>query len=918
MGCGSSKVRDTPKREKRTSIFSLPTSENEKNDRKGSMSLSGQNTKSDTKKGTENILIMNNYPPKAVSSSKFERVSVPTTIHLQGAKQGVGLKHKNHLDTHLDEKQENRKNSYSDTKRMLSYIAKLKKADITLLFKNIAHDYDIISKSHSIHTLDNKLFEYVNFNVKKLTHYYKNQTVVIDGMKPFVDKLFPPNSNSIFSKKKNGTYIDPFDERRNKYLKDFPLKEEDTIWLRAKDIFEGGKYTIFANDIDIDDVQQGSIGNCYFMSSLAALAWNPQLICQLFKNFQVPENGCYEIGLQIDGKWKIVLLDDYFPCFKKTKRPIFAKPRGAELWVMLLEKAWAKVNGGYLNITGGWATEVLSALTPFPIEYTPHKRFSYEDLWSKIKKDYDLGYIMACCSRFNAEIESYGLIPGHAFTLVAAKEIRINERNIKMIKLRNPWGYREWNGPWSDNSPLWTEDAIFAIQDFESKTDGVFWMEFSDFLKFFIVTESCKFSSPQCVKHISISQNHADLPNVFEMHVFKNSIIDICAIKKNYRFHRTIPPDAELTINLLLAKINEKGQIEYISSHNEDLANPLIEVELNMGYYLIYVYANYLYSTFDKIRKYQLQISSNAFFDIFEKGIDKDFSLLREIIHNRIETASLNDESFFTKEENLLEVSHHKFESTTFGFIYLQNIDKDPQTLTLIDETQNFELLGPHNSAFFDNNAKINLILASDESIIIVGMRKNYYEKCCFHVNYEKIENKSTNIYKIEKNNILHFKKNLPDKPLDEDNYDFIFKKVEFDINKIIEKIDHVEIAKNYFSAKYPKEVKDILTVPSLNDNEEIIFRDIYDFGDSIYLGEWKVKEEFIRHGRGWFVWSDGSSYLGQFENDKFEGSGTFNFINGDKIQIYFKDGSMHGKGIYTTTEGQTHEVTYNEGHLVE
>ena len=34
-------------------------------------------------------------------------------------------------------------------------------------------------------------------------------------------------------------------------------------------------------------------------------------------------------------------MDDYFPCSKKTRVPIFAKPNGPELWVMLLEKAWA-------------------------------------------------------------------------------------------------------------------------------------------------------------------------------------------------------------------------------------------------------------------------------------------------------------------------------------------------------------------------------------------------------------------------------------------------------------------------------------------------------------------------------------------------------------------------------------------------
>ena len=55
------------------------------------------------------------------------------------------------------------------------------------------------------------------------------------------------------------------------------------------------------------------------MSSLAAMTNIPQLICQLFRSFQINKNGCYEIGLNIEGEWQIILLDDYFPCSKKNR-----------------------------------------------------------------------------------------------------------------------------------------------------------------------------------------------------------------------------------------------------------------------------------------------------------------------------------------------------------------------------------------------------------------------------------------------------------------------------------------------------------------------------------------------------------------------------------------------------------------------
>jgi calpain-15 len=48
-----------------------------------------------------------------------------------------------------------------------------------------------------------------------------------------------------------------------------------------------------------------------------------------------------------------VIVDDYFPVNQRGE-PIFAKPSGnREIWVMILEKCWAKLNGSYADIEGG-------------------------------------------------------------------------------------------------------------------------------------------------------------------------------------------------------------------------------------------------------------------------------------------------------------------------------------------------------------------------------------------------------------------------------------------------------------------------------------------------------------------------------------------------------------------------------------
>tara|TARA_B110000285_G_C14814185_1_gene463402 strand:- start:210 stop:359 length:150 start_codon:yes stop_codon:yes gene_type:complete len=48
-----------------------------------------------------------------------------------------------------------------------------------------------------------------------------------------------------------------------------------------------------------------------------------------------------------------VLVDNYIPCDQDEGEPIFANSRNGDLWVLLLEKAWAKLHGSYMRIENG-------------------------------------------------------------------------------------------------------------------------------------------------------------------------------------------------------------------------------------------------------------------------------------------------------------------------------------------------------------------------------------------------------------------------------------------------------------------------------------------------------------------------------------------------------------------------------------
>ena len=61
------------------------------------------------------------------------------------------------------------------------------------------------------------------------------------------------------------------------------------------------------------------------------------------------------------------------------------------------------------------------------------------------------------------------------------------------MKIRNPYGLKEWVGDWSDKSPQWTPELREKAGSVDSN-DGVFFISFKDYLSFFYNTTICKYA----------------------------------------------------------------------------------------------------------------------------------------------------------------------------------------------------------------------------------------------------------------------------------------------------------------------------------------------------------------------------------------------------------------------------------------
>ena len=54
------------------------------------------------------------------------------------------------------------------------------------------------------------------------------------------------------------------------------------------------------------------------------------------------------------------------------------------------------------------------------------------------------------------EMLEKNLIKGHTYILEGVVELTAkNQSKVKLLKISNPWGFREWTGDYSDKSPLW-------------------------------------------------------------------------------------------------------------------------------------------------------------------------------------------------------------------------------------------------------------------------------------------------------------------------------------------------------------------------------------------------------------------------------------------------------------------------------
>ena len=334
----------------------------------------------------------------------------------------------------------------------------------------------------------------------------------------------------------------------------------------------------------------------------------------------------------------------------KFCRPNFENP---VLWALLIEKDWAKVNGGYSNIQFGYANEALLALTGFPTEYIDHQwvdestgkkvTIDPDDIYKKVElADAEDAIMSAGTKNLKDRVcKKTGLVKGHAYSLIKAKAMK--DKDIYLFKLRNPWGevhddQVEWKGDWSDDDTKnWTAE-FKKYFGFQKRNDGVFWMNITDFAKFYDHSSICHLLYGSNIKtYYFDNPKLMKLPVVFNILIKKQNSFAISANFKNGRMNRNLS-EVIHPLSMLLFKYNKEREIEkcYTKQALRDSAISMIN-ELEPGYYVLWVYAPIDNVTGDNEFKYSLSFCSLEAYEMEYIGVDKNFSLISHLIMKNFE-----------------------------------------------------------------------------------------------------------------------------------------------------------------------------------------------------------------------------------------------------------------------------------------
>jgi len=424
----------------------------------------------------------------------------------------------------------------------------------------------------------------------------------------FIDINFLPCDNSVINSK--------YDENLKNFL------EYVIHWRRPEEFIQNElnenndfdmALRVFSRDKEPDpnDIRQGLIPCSHLDSALSSLAEKYNLIKRLFKNDTYNENGLYQIKLCVGGEWTTVVVDDYFPCIPMSS-PLVTASQSNELWILILEKALAKVYDCYYNLTCLNLSDFFLTLTGCP-------SFSYnlENLQNEEKKDIfnkiknfvlEKKYLVVAISKMNdldsnnnneENEDDTGLtVPNYGYTIIDIKM----KYKPNLIVLRRVW----FDEKRENNIDNYINNLINEYPSLVNEfNDNVLVLTFKDFLKEFSSLAVCLTKNWEEVhirgKFVKIGDeitNNEENEQVMSKWYYSinlekqtNLIISLFQDEDKFKENDARKNLLDISISVLKLELNNnsnKNEIIHIQTYDFSMS-PNLQLEFNLppGQYLI-------------------------------------------------------------------------------------------------------------------------------------------------------------------------------------------------------------------------------------------------------------------------------------------------------------------------------------------
>jgi len=206
---------------------------------------------------------------------------------------------------------------------------------------------------------------------------------------------------------------------------------------------------LFVGTPEMDDINQGSVGDCYWLAGLGALAQSdPELIEQSVTELG---DGTYAVRFYDNTYNEVYLrLDGDLPVRGSWSTSLSYAKQGndGEIWAPVIEKAYAYYRYGensYASLSGGWMSEAYrhvggASYSTYSLSYR-----SEQNIWDTFEQHLEAGHAITLGSKSSPDNPIVG---GHAYVVESVSQTSEGT----FVTVFNPWGYdgRTWDANSSD------------------------------------------------------------------------------------------------------------------------------------------------------------------------------------------------------------------------------------------------------------------------------------------------------------------------------------------------------------------------------------------------------------------------------------------------------------------------------------